>query len=162
MVSVAIIGVGPAGCFIAQSRVRVLPEARIDILDKRPVPCGLVRYGVAPDHQGTKAVRQFERPFDRHDVAFFGSGRHGDDSTLTEFCPMYDAVVLAIGLSDDRRLGIPGKDPASAMGSGVLTRDRNDHPDAQALAAGPANRCRLKIADRTGMSTIAYTAGAQP
>lgn len=131
MASIAIIGAGPAGCFTAQALLRVLPQARIDILDQLPVPYGLVRYGVAPDHQGTKAVlRQFERLFERHDVAFFGNVRLGGDITLAELRPMYDAVVLALGLSGDRRLGIPGEDLAGVVGSGELTRAWNDHPDA--------------------------------
>jgi ferredoxin--NADP+ reductase len=131
MTSIAIIGAGPAGCFTAQALLRELPQARIDILDQLPVPYGLVRYGVAPDHQGTKAViRQFERLFERNDVAFFGNVRLGDDLTLTELRPLYDAVVLALGLSGDRRLGIPGEDLAGVYGSGALTRAWNDHPDA--------------------------------
>ena len=53
---IAIIGSGPAGCYLADSLLRLLPDASIDIFERLPAPFGLVRYGVAPDHQGTKAI----------------------------------------------------------------------------------------------------------
>jgi ferredoxin--NADP+ reductase len=131
MPGIAIIGAGPSGCFTAQALLKALPEARIDILDRLPVPYGLVRYGVAPDHQGTKAItRQFDRLFERQGVCFFGNVRLGTDITLEDLLSLYDAVVLAIGLSGDRRLGIPGEDLAGVYGSGAVTRALNDHPDA--------------------------------
>jgi ferredoxin--NADP+ reductase len=132
MVSIAIVGAGPSGCFTAQALAKALPEAAIDILDRLPVPYGLIRYGVAPDHQGTKAViRQFERLFERQGVAFFGNVSVGTDITLDDLCDLYDAVVLATGLSGDRRLGIPGEDLDGVLGSGAVTRAWNDHPDAE-------------------------------
>jgi len=135
MVSVAIIGSGPSGCFTAQALLKALPEAEIDILDRLPVPYGLVRYGVAPDHQGTKAViRQFERLFERQGVAFFGNVRLGQDVTLEALQGAYDAVVIATGLAGDRRLGIAGENLDGVIGSGVLTRAFNDHPDAEGFA----------------------------
>lgn len=135
MASIAIIGAGPSGCFTAQALLKALPDVQIDIFDRLPVPYGLVRYGVAPDHQGTKAViRQFERLFDRQGVGFFGNINFGHDLTLTDLAPLYDAVVLATGLSGDKRLGIPGEDLAGVYGSGAVTRAWNDHPDAAGLA----------------------------
>lgn len=131
MRQVAIIGAGPSGCFAAQALLKALPDVQIDILDRLPVPYGLVRYGVAPDHQGTKAViRQFERLFERQGVAFFGNVRLGVDVTLDDLALLYDAVVLATGLSGDRRLGIAGEDLAGVFGAGAVTRAWNDHPDA--------------------------------
>lgn len=137
MHSVAIIGAGPSGCFTAQALARALPEARIDILDALPVPYGLIRYGVAPDHQGTKAViRQFERLFERQGVQFFGHVRLGADVTLAQLGEIYDAVVLATGLSEDRRLGIPGDTLSGVHGSSVVTRAWNDYPDAAPVQIG--------------------------
>ncbi|MFZ1682318.1 MAG: FAD-dependent oxidoreductase, partial [Rhizobiaceae bacterium] len=135
MVSVAIVGAGPSGCYTAQALVKALPAAQIDILDRLPVPYGLVRYGVAPDHQGTKAViRQFERLFERQGVAFFGNVTVGDDIALDELRELYDAVVLSVGLAGDRRLGIPGETLQGVHGSGALTRSWNDHPDSEGFA----------------------------
>jgi uncharacterized NAD(P)/FAD-binding protein YdhS len=57
MKSIAIIGSGPAGCYLADHLLRLIPDASIDVLEKLPVPFGLIRYGVAPDHQSTKASR---------------------------------------------------------------------------------------------------------
>jgi ferredoxin--NADP+ reductase len=132
MVSVAIIGAGPSGCYTAQALLKVLPDAQIDIFDRLPVPYGLVRYGVAPDHQGTKAViRQFERLFERQGVGFFGNVTLGEDVALADLQAAYDVVVLAVGLCGDRRLGIAGEDLAGVIGSGVMTRYLNDHPDAE-------------------------------
>lgn len=140
---IAIVGAGPSGCFTAQALLKALPGAEVDILDRLPVPYGLVRYGVAPDHQGTKAViRQFERLFERQGVAFFGNVELGRDIGLDELRGLYDAVVLATGLSADRRLGIPGEDLAGVIGAGRLTRAWNDHPDA---AEAPALGRRVVI-----------------
>ncbi len=131
MVTVAIIGAGPSGCYTAQALTKALPEAQIDIIDRLPVPYGLIRYGVAPDHQGTKAViRQFARLFERQGVGFFGNVALGQDVTLDELRSDYDAVVLATGLSADRKLGVPGDDLPGVLGSGALTRLLNDHPEA--------------------------------
>ncbi|HET8727505.1 MAG TPA: NAD(P)-binding protein, partial [Alphaproteobacteria bacterium] len=68
---IAIVGSGPAGCYAAEKLVRDAPGARVDIVDRLPIPYGLVRAGVAPDHQGTKAItRVFQRVLDRDTVRF--------------------------------------------------------------------------------------------
>ncbi|WP_334192157.1 FAD-dependent oxidoreductase [Pararhodobacter sp.] len=137
MPQIAIVGAGPSGCFTAQALAKLLPEARIDILDALPVPYGLIRYGVAPDHQGTKAViRQFERLFERQGVGFFGDVRLGETVTLDALQRLYDAVVLATGLSADRRLGVKGDDLPGVLGSGAVTRAFNDYPDTAPVSIG--------------------------
>jgi NADPH-dependent glutamate synthase beta chain and related oxidoreductases len=69
--TVAIIGSGPSGCYCAQFLRKSLPVAEITVFEALPVPYGLLRYGVAADHQGTKAVSaQFERMFTRNNVRF--------------------------------------------------------------------------------------------
>lgn len=132
--SVAIVGAGPSGCFVAQALLKAAPDLRLDLIDALPVPYGLVRYGVAADHQGTKAViRQFERLFERQGAGFVGNLAVGRDLPLERLRACYDVVVLAAGLAGDRRLGIPGDDLAGIAGSGAVTRALNDHPDAGPL-----------------------------
>lgn len=137
MRQIAIIGSGPAGCYLADHLLRLLPDASIDILERLPVPFGLVRYGVAPDHQGTKAVaRVLDRVLSRERVQFFGNVEVGRDVRLAELAGLYDAVALAIGASCDRRLGIPGEDLPGALGSSAFTRWYNSHPDHAVPAVG--------------------------
>ncbi len=130
MLHIAIIGSGPAGCYVADHLLRLLPDACIDILERLPVPFGLIRYGVAPDHQGTKAVaRVLDRVLARDRVSFFGNVEVGRDVGLDELTSLYDAVVLATGAERDRRLAIAGEDLAGVMGSGAFTGWYNGHPD---------------------------------
>ncbi|MGE5201784.1 MAG: FAD-dependent oxidoreductase [Acidobacteriota bacterium] len=132
--TVAIVGSGPAGCYAAEQLARGAPDATIDVIDRLPTPYGLVRAGVAPDHQGTKSVeRVLERALTRPNVAFFGNVEIGRDLGLAELRRLYDAVILATGAPEDRRLGIPGEDLAGVFGSGVFTRWINGHPDAAEL-----------------------------
>ncbi|MGY3670956.1 FAD-dependent oxidoreductase (plasmid) [Marinovum sp. KMM 9989] len=131
---IAIIGAGPSGCFLAQALLKAQPDLRVDLIDRLPVPYGLVRYGVAADHQGTKAVtRQFARLFERQGARFFGNVGIGSDVALDDLRDAYDAVVLASGLSADRPLGIPGGDLPGVYGAGKLTRALYEHPEAEAL-----------------------------
>lgn len=127
---VAIVGSGPAGCFTAQAVRRSFPGAEIDVFDRLPVPYGLVRYGVAADHQGTKSVaRQFDRLFTDEGVRFHGGVTVGEHVSLDELRAAFDAVVLASGLSTDAHLAVPGGDLPGIVGAGALTRLLNGHPD---------------------------------
>ena len=131
MKQIAIIGSGPAGCYLADQVLRVIPDASISVLEKLPVPFGLIRYGVAPDHQPTKAIaRLFDRTLARDNVSFFGHVEVGQDIRLTELMELYDAVVLATGAPQDRRLGVPGEDLPGVIGSGAFVAWYNGRPDA--------------------------------
>jgi len=128
--TVAVIGSGPSGCYIAQALRREWPESEIAVFDRLPVPYGLVRYGVAPDHPGTKAVtRQFERLFERENIKFLGNVDIGEDISLQALRAAYDIVVVATGLWGDRKLGVTGDTLCSIYGAGQITRFLNDHPD---------------------------------
>jgi ferredoxin--NADP+ reductase len=132
MVHIAIIGSGPAGCYLADNLLRLVPDVSIDIFERLPVPFGLVRYGVAPDHQGTKAVaRVLDRVLSRDRVSFFGNVEVGRDIQLEELLSFYDAVVLATGASRDRRLNIAGEDLPGVLTSGAFTGWYNCQPDQQ-------------------------------
>lgn len=126
---IAIVGSGPAGCYSAQAIRRVIASARIDVFDALPVPFGLVRHGVAADHQGTKSVAlQFARLFENDGVRFVGNVRIGVDIPLDRLRAGYDAVVLATGLTADIPLDVPGAELDGVHGSGRITRLLNAHP----------------------------------
>lgn len=126
---IAIIGSGPSGCYLAQALLRGSPAAEITIFDRLPSPFGLIRYGVAADHQHTKAItRQFERLFTSPQVRFAGGVSVGRDISLDTIRAQFDIVALATGLSLDRPLGVPGDDCAGVYGAGTITRTLNAHP----------------------------------
>ena len=135
--TIAIIGSGPAGCYLAQALRRSLPDSEITIFDRLASPFGLVRYGVAPDHQGTKSIQaQFARLFERDNVRFAGNITVGSDVTLQQLRHTHHVVVLATGLSRDRALGVPGEYLPGVYGAGQLTRTVNSHPmEKQTLPA---------------------------
>ncbi len=125
----AVVGSGPAGCFLAQAILRALPDVAVTVFDRLPSPYGLVRYGVAADHQHTKAItRQFERLFADPRVRFAGNIEIGPDLDATELRSAFDAVVLASGLSGDRALEVAGADLPGVFGAGAVTRVLNSHP----------------------------------
>src|SRR6478752_4542274 len=114
---VAIVGCGPTGCYTALALLRLAPDVRITVIDARPTPFGLVRYGVAPDHQGMKNVsRQFDRLFGSGQVDFIGSTRVGVDLQLSALEENFDVVVVATGLPDDRPLAVPVEPEAPVFG----------------------------------------------
>lgn len=132
---VAIIGTGPAGFYAAQtlSRVREL-RVQIDLIDRLPTPFGLVRAGVAPDHQNIKRVsRGFARVAADPRVRFFGNVRVGEDVQIAELRARYDAVVVATGAQSSRRMGIPGEDLDGVSSATAFVFWYNGHPDYAAL-----------------------------
>ena len=133
---IAIIGSGPAGYYTAEGCRKVFGDsARIDIVDRMPVPFGLIRTGVAPDHQSIKAVsRRFEAVALSDSVRFGGNISVGRDVEIDELLALYDAVVLATGAPDDRPLGIPGDDLPGVVGSAAFVGWYNGHPDQAGLA----------------------------
>lgn len=127
---IAIVGSGPSGCYLAQALIRSVPAASITIFDRLASPFGLIRYGVAADHQHTKAItRQFERLFQAPNVRFAGNVELGRDVSLADLRQHFDAVVLATGLSGDRELALPGANLPGVVGAGTVTRALNAHPD---------------------------------
>jgi NADPH-dependent glutamate synthase beta subunit-like oxidoreductase len=127
---VAIVGAGPAGFYAADGLLRGRPDLRIDLIERLPTPFGLVRAGVAPDHQGTKAiVRQFEKLLAQPDVRFAGNVEIGRDLSWDELRAGYDAVIVATGMTVDRKLGVPGEDRPFVWGSWKFVAWLNGHPD---------------------------------
>ena len=134
-VSVAIVGSGPAGFYTAQALLDRGDGYAIDIIDLQPAPFGLIRFGVAPDHQTTKNVmRKFHKTALRDQVRFFGNVEVGRDVSVDELREAYDAVVLAIGASDERALAIPGGDLAGVYPSVAFAGWYNAQPEYRDLA----------------------------
>ena len=127
----AVVGSGPAGFYTAEALEKAYGEkARIDILDRYPVPYGLIRSGVAPDHQSLKAVsKRYDKVAESAGVDFIGNVSVGNDVSVAELLELYDAVVLAIGAQHDRKLGIPGEELAGVVGSGEFVGWYNGHPE---------------------------------
>jgi ferredoxin--NADP+ reductase len=128
--SIAIVGSGPSGMYCAEALLRGGPDIRVDVIDRLPTPFGLVRGGVAPDHQSTKGVaRLLDRTLAKPEVAFFGGVELGRDVTLAELRDRYDAVVIATGASRDRSLDVPGETLSGVVSSGRFVGWYNHHPD---------------------------------
>jgi NADPH-dependent glutamate synthase beta subunit-like oxidoreductase len=132
----AIVGSGPAGFYTAEALAKAFGEqARIDILDRYPVPYGLIRFGVAPDHQSLKAVsKRYDQVAESGTVEFIGNVAVGQDISADELRGLYDAVILAIGAPHDRKLGIPGEELPGVVGSAEFVGWYNGHPDFADLA----------------------------
>jgi NADPH-dependent glutamate synthase beta subunit-like oxidoreductase len=127
---VAIIGSGPAGFYAAAAALNKLPEASVDIIERLPSPFGLIRAGVAPDHQSTKqVVRKFEKTAADPRVSLIANVDVGTDVSVAELQEMYDAVVIAIGSAVDRKLDIPGADLPGVYGAQAFVSWYNAHPD---------------------------------
>jgi len=140
---IAVIGSGPAGYYTAEACQKVFGEAvRVDIIDRLPVPFGLIRTGVAPDHQSIKGVsRRYEAVALTDTVRFVGNVTIGQDVAIDDLRELYDAVVLATGAPHDRKLDIPGADLPGVVGSAAFVGWYNGHPDYAGLAPpleGPA------------------------
>ncbi|MDV3257632.1 MAG: FAD-dependent oxidoreductase [Sphingomonas sp.] len=131
----AIVGSGPAGFYTAEALAKAYGgQARIDIFDRYPVPYGLIRFGVAPDHQSLKAVsRRYDAVADSENVRFHGNIALGKDISAAELADFYDAVVLATGAPHDRRLGIEGEELPGVVGSAQFVGWYNGHPDFAGL-----------------------------
>src|SRR6478672_2453314 len=127
----AVVGSGPAGFYTAEALEKAYGEgARIDILDRYPVPYGLIRFGVAPDHQSLKAVsKRYDKVAESAGVDFIGNVCLGRDVSIAELLDLYDAVILAIGAPHDRKLGIPGEDLPGVIGSAEFVGWYNGHPE---------------------------------
>ncbi len=136
MLHVAIIGSGPAGFYTAEALAKALgDDVRIDIVDRLATPYGLIRAGVAPDHQSIKAVdRRYHATALLPGVRFVGHVEVGADVSMDELAGLYDAVVLATGAPHDRTLGIPGEKLPGVLGSAAFVGWYNGHPDFADLA----------------------------
>src|SRR4029453_3565718 len=99
-------------------------------IDRYAVPYGLIRFGVAPDHQSLKAVsKRYDKVAESAGVDFIGNGTGGRDIWVEELLDFYDAVIMAIGAPHDRKLGIPGEELTGVVGSAEFVGWENGPPD---------------------------------
>ncbi|MGE5635520.1 MAG: FAD-dependent oxidoreductase [Nocardioidaceae bacterium] len=131
---VAIIGAGPAGAFAAASVLRSVGDAEIDLLERLPTPWGLLRGGVAPDHQ---EIKRLEETFDRQTLGrgcrFLGNVEVGVDIAHSELARHYTAVIYATGAQTDKSLGIPGEELPGSWPATEFVAWYNGHPDYRGL-----------------------------
>ena len=149
---VAVVGAGPSGLFAADALLKADDDVRVDIFDRLPTPFGLVRYGVAPDHARIKSVtKAFEKTCRDPRVRFFGNVRFGTSLTLEDLGRHADAVIVAVGASSDRALGIPGEDLEASMSATDFVAWYNGHPDLRDLRP-PLDARRVAV---VGMGNVA-------
>lgn len=150
---IAIIGSGPAGYYTAEAALKAFgSDVRVDIFDMMPVPYGLIRTGVAPDHQSIKGVaRRYETVALSDNVHFIGNVAIGRNISIEELGSLYDAVVLATGAPHDRALDIPGEDLTNVFGSAAFVGWYNGHPQFSDLNPDLSGRTAIVI----GMGNVA-------
>ena len=131
---VAVVGAGPAGLYTADELLKH-PEVSVDVFDRLPTPYGLVRAGVAPDHQHTKQIeRLFGQIETQPGFRYFLGVEIGKDLSHAELTARYHAVVYTVGAASDRPLNIPGDDRAGSLSATDFVGWYNGHPDKQDLA----------------------------
>ncbi len=127
---VAIVGAGPAGFFLAERLLgRTDLPVEVDLYERLPAPYGLVRFGVAPDHEKIKTVtRSFDAVAARPGFRYFGNVEFGSEVTLADFCRHYHAACFTTGAQTDRRMGVPGEDLARSHSATDFVAWYNGHP----------------------------------
>ncbi|MET8244189.1 FAD-dependent oxidoreductase [Streptomyces sp. NPDC005202] len=133
MLRVAVIGSGPSGCYTAQGLVQQDSTVFVDVLDRLPCPYGLVRYGVAPDHEKIKSLQNNLRTVLEHErVRFLGGVQVGGPGGLptARLRELYHAVVYCVGAATDRHLGIPGEELPGSWSATEFVSWYSAHPDA--------------------------------
>lgn len=128
---VAIVGSGPSGFYAAAALLQKSKlSVEVDVFDRLPTPYGLVRGGVAPDHQKIKnVIRVYDRTASHPGFRFFGNVTVGRDVRIDDLRKLYDQVVIAVGNESDRRMDIPGEDLPGVHSATELVGWYNAHPD---------------------------------
>ncbi len=126
---VAVVGAGPAACYAVADLTRS-PGVRVDVFDRLPTPYGLVRFGVAPDHQHTKDITSvFDTALSGPSVQCYFNVGVGTDVTHEQLTASYDAVIYATGATRSRELGIPGERLPGSVAAADFVNWYNGHPD---------------------------------
>jgi ferredoxin/flavodoxin---NADP+ reductase len=127
---VAIVGSGPSGFYAAEALFKSKKQVQVDMFDRLPTPYGLVRGGVAPDHQKIKnVIRVYEKTAKTASFAFLGNVTVGRDILVEELRRHYDAILFTCGAETDRRLDVPGEDLPGSHTATEFVGWYNGHPD---------------------------------
>jgi len=128
---VAIIGSGPAGFYTVSNFLKHTDvHAEMDMFDRLPTPFGLVRAGVAPDHQKYKTVtRAYDKSAQRENVRFYGNVEYGSDLSLDDLKQHYHQIIFCSGAPGDRNLNVPGEDLKGSHSATDFVAWYNGHPD---------------------------------
>ncbi|WP_326835382.1 FAD-dependent oxidoreductase [Amycolatopsis rhabdoformis] len=126
---VAVVGAGPAALY-AVAELSAVPGVEVTLVERLPTPHGLVRYGIAPDHAGTKRVAdQFRTTLTRPNVTCLFNVEVGRDLSLAELSAAHHAVIWAAGAPAANALGLPGEDLPGVHPAGDFVAWYNGHPD---------------------------------
>lgn len=139
---IAVIGAGPAGIYSSDIFLRQLKKlgdemglgtsARIDLFEKLPVPFGLVRYGVAPDHPSIKFIADaLAKTLDNPNIHLYANVEFGKDITLEDLLPRYDAILFATGAVEDKPLSIPGSSLCGVYGAAKFVEWYDGYPTSE-------------------------------
>ena len=143
---IAIVGAGPAGAFAVDRLWRHGTHLEIDLFDRLPTPWGLLRGGVAPDHQ---EIKRLDDTFDRETFGrgcrFFGNVEVGKDISHSELMDHYTAVIYATGAQTDKSLGIPGEELPGSWAATEFVAWYNGHPDYRDLEFDLSSRRAVVI-----------------
>lgn len=140
MLRIAVVGSGPSGVYTTQSlldqHAAWRAPIRVDVLERLPCPYGLVRYGVAPDHEKIKSLQtSLRKVLERPGVRFLGNVAVGEGGVAPgELLGLYHAVVYCVGAARERQLGIPGEDLMGSVAARDFVAWYSAHPDAAAGA----------------------------
>ena len=133
---VAVVGCGPSGFYVADAVLKTPGlVVQVDMFDRLPTPYGLVRYGVAPDHQEVKRVTKvYAKTAEHPSVRWFGGVEFGKHLTMDDVRAHYHAVAFTTGAQTDRRLDIPGEDLQGSHPATQFVAWYNGHPDCRHLS----------------------------
>jgi ferredoxin/flavodoxin---NADP+ reductase len=127
---VAIVGSGPSGFYAAEALIKSDIAVKVDILERLPSPFGLVRSGVAPDHQKLKqAIKLYEKIADSADFNLIANVTVGADVSVEELRKSHHAIIFTCGAESDRKLGVPGEDLEGSYTATEFVGWYNGHPD---------------------------------
>jgi ferredoxin/flavodoxin---NADP+ reductase len=126
---VAVVGSGPSAFYTAEALFKA-GAAAVDLFDRLPVPFGLVRGGVAPDHQNIKSVvKVYDKTATHPGFRFFGNVRIGRDLAVEDLAAHYHQIVYAFGCESDQKLGLPNEDLPGVHAATDFVGWYNGHPD---------------------------------